>query len=157
MNEPSRALDAFRAAYETDRERFDPEDFDPLGLARAAMEEFNRGDVEAFLEQFHPDVEWLPLRSATEGAYRGYDGIRAWLEETSALFDYSRASIDAAEWRNGAILADGQLDLQGKQSGAALQLPVSWVLELEGDKIIWGRAFADRASAIEALDERSTA
>lgn len=155
MTDARDALIAFRAAHATEGDRFNPQDFEPLGLVRAAMEDFNRGDAEAFLDQTDPDIEWWPLRSATEGAYRGHEGVRAWFEETSALFDYIRASIDAAEWRAGRLLADGELKLQGKQSGAALELPVTWVLEFKGAKVIWGRAFGDRASAIEALDERS--
>jgi ketosteroid isomerase-like protein len=157
MSDAPDPLDAFQAAYRADREGFNPQDFDPLELSIAAMESFNGGDVESLLRQFDPDVEWWPLRSATEGPYRGHAGIRAWIEETSALFDFSRASIDAAEWRGGTILAAGELELRGRQSGAAIQTRVTWLLELKGDRVIWGRAFADRASALETLEERSSA
>lgn len=50
---------------------------DLLDVARGQMSAFNRGDVEAFADQFTEDAEWWPLRSETEGPYRGHDGLRA--------------------------------------------------------------------------------
>ncbi len=55
------------------------------------MAAFNARDVDTMLERFDPDVEWRPLRSETEGAYRGHDGIREWIAETAELFEHSYA------------------------------------------------------------------
>ncbi len=50
-----------------------------------------------------------------------------------------------------AVLAEGRIDLQGKASGAPIELPVTWVFRVRDDKITWGQAFTDRASALAEL------
>jgi ketosteroid isomerase-like protein len=46
---------------------------------------WNRGDVEALLEVFDPEVEVRPaLRTfLASTVYRGHDGVRTWFEETN--------------------------------------------------------------------------
>ena len=106
------------------------------------------------LAGFDPDVEWYPLRSETEGAYRGHDGIRKWLDETDELFEHSHAYIDEASWQgDDAILAQGRIDLQGKSSGAPIQLPTTWVFRVRDEKLLRGRAFTDRSAALRELGE----
>ncbi len=121
------------------------DDAEALALCQASMAAFNARDIDAMLERFDPEVEWWPLRSETEGAFRGHDGIRKWVDETAELFEHSRAQIDAARWiGDDAVLAEGRIDLQGKASGAPIELPVTWVFRLRDDKVVWGRAFNDR-------------
>jgi ketosteroid isomerase-like protein len=127
-------------------------DADALELCQAAMERFNSGEVEAILEGFDPEVEWWPLRSETEGPYLGHDGVRRWVQETAELFDHSYATISEARWEGDAILAEGRIDLQGKQSGAPIEIPVTWVFRVKGDKLAWGRAFTDRNAALAELE-----
>ena len=129
------------------------DDAEALELCQAGMTAFNARDVDTMLERFDPDVEWRPLRSETEGAYRGHDGIREWIAETAELFEHSRAQIDEARWVGAdAILAEGQIDLRGKASGAPIELPVTWVFRVRDDKITWGQAFTDRNEALAELE-----
>jgi len=125
---------------------------DPLPICQATMESFNSRDVDAMLARLDPEVEWWPLRSETEGAFYGHDGIRAWIAETSELFEHSCAHIERARWEGDAIVAEGRASLRGKQSGAPIELPVTWLFRLRDDKVIWGRAFSDPAAALAALD-----
>src|SRR4051794_36220047 len=89
---------------------------DPEALGRAAIREFNERDIDAFAARFTEEAEWLPFRAATEGAYRGPDGVREWLRETDELFDYSKAEIEQIEARGDTVIASGQLQLRGKGS-----------------------------------------
>jgi ketosteroid isomerase-like protein len=125
---------------------------DPLELCQLAMERFNGGDVEAIVDGFDEDVEWWPLRSQTEGPYHGHEGVRRWVAETDELFEYSYATITEASWRGDAIIAEGRIDLKGKQSGAPIQLPITWIFRVKGDKLVWGRAFTDRRAALTELE-----
>jgi ketosteroid isomerase-like protein len=119
------------------------------------MAAFNARDIDALLAGYDPEVEWWPLRSATEGPYRGHDGVRKWIAETDELFEHSYAYIDEASWHgDDAVLAQGRIELQGKASGAPIGLPVTWVFRLRGDKLVWARAFTDRAAALAALEPR---
>ena len=37
--------------------------------------------------RYHPDVEFLPLRAATEGGYHGLSGIESFVSDTFDVFD----------------------------------------------------------------------
>ena len=49
-------------------------------VLRSLVERWNTGDRKD-MSAFHPDVEWLPLRVATEGAYRGIAGIERFIAD----------------------------------------------------------------------------
>jgi hypothetical protein len=46
------------------------------------MEAFNGRDFDVFLELFHEEIEFFPLRSAIEGSYSGLVGVRKWWKDT---------------------------------------------------------------------------
>jgi ketosteroid isomerase-like protein len=49
---------------------------------RRAYAAANRGDVEGFLANVHPDVEFTSLVAEAEGeTFRGHDGVRRWWKE----------------------------------------------------------------------------
>lgn len=120
-------------------------------LARRALQMFNDRDVDCFVSCFTADAEWWPLRSATEGAYTGPEGIRAWFRETDELFDYIQAELGEVESIGGAAVSDGQLHVRGKGSGATVDMPITWVFRFEGEQVAWARAYADRAEALSDL------
>ena len=125
---------------------------DVEAFARAALEDFNNGYVDAFAARFADDAEWLPVRSATEGAYRGREGVRAWMRETSELFEHIGASIDTVDVRGDRALLTGNLSLRGRGSGAEIELPVFWVFRLRSEAIAYGRAHTDRNVALADLE-----
>jgi hypothetical protein len=45
------------------------------------------GGESRVAESFHPDVEFLPLRAATEGAYRGIDDMERFFADTLEVFE----------------------------------------------------------------------
>jgi ketosteroid isomerase-like protein len=124
---------------------------DVEAFARAALADFNNGNVDAFADRFAEDGEMLPFRSATEGAYRGPEGVRVWMRETAELFDHASAQIDEIESRAGEVMLTGSLHLRGKGSGAPVELPVVWVFRLSGEKIAYGRAHTSREDAMADL------
>ena len=125
---------------------------DWAALAREAIREFNERDEATFAARFADDAEWWPLRSETEGAYRGPDGVRAWFRETDELFDYIRAELlGPTELISDALVSDGRLHVRGKGSGATAEIAITWAFRYDGDKVIWARAYADRAQALADL------
>jgi ketosteroid isomerase-like protein len=117
-------------------------------LARTSMAAFNRRDVEAVVQTFAPDAEWWPLRSSTEGPYRGHDGIRAWFEDTAEMFEYLRAEVDDVDERGDVAVATGRLEVKGRGSGAAIEVPIAWVFRFAGEKVIWAKSYASREEAL---------
>jgi hypothetical protein len=58
-------------------------------LLRRGMEEINRDGINGVNPRlyYHPDVEYLPLRSATEGGYRAIAGIERFNADTEEVFE----------------------------------------------------------------------
>jgi ketosteroid isomerase-like protein len=115
---------------------------------RASIEAFGRRDIDAVVGAFARDGEWWPLRSATEGPYRGHDGIREWFADTAEQFEYLRATVDGVRECGDAVVAFGQLEVKGRQSGAPIEVPIAWVFRFAGDKMVWGRSYTDRDEAL---------
>jgi len=124
-------------------------------LARTSMAAFNRRDVEVVVRTFADDAEWWPLRSSTEGPYRGHDGIRAWFEDTAEMFEYLRAEVDDIDERDDIVVAFGRLEVKGRGSGAAIEQPMAWVFRFAGDKVIWAKSYADREEALAEAGRES--
>ena len=124
---------------------------DRIEQVRAHIGAFNRRDVDAVVRSFAPDVEWWPLRSATEGPYRGHDGIREWFADTAEQFEYIRATVDELREQGDAVVASGELHVKGRQSGASIDQPITWVFRFAGDKVVWGKSYTDPDEAAAAL------
>jgi ketosteroid isomerase-like protein len=121
---------------------------DRLELARTTFAAFNRRDVETYVRAFAPDAGWWPLRSSTEGPYRGHDGLRAWFDDTAEMFEYLRAEVEDLHEQDDVVVAFGRLEVKGRGSGAAIDLPIAWVFRFIDDKVIWAKSFAEREEAI---------
>jgi ketosteroid isomerase-like protein len=119
-------------------------------LVQEQMAAFNRRDVDAVMEVFAADVEWWPLRSSTEGPYRGHDGIRAWFDDTAQMFDELEAHVDDVVESDAVVVAVGRLSVRGRGSGAALEVPIAWVFRFLDDQIVWGKTFSEREEAYAA-------
>jgi hypothetical protein len=58
-------------------------------LARRAVDDWNRGEftVATLRLYYHPDVEWLPHRAETEGAFHGIEGMERFWADTQEVFE----------------------------------------------------------------------
>jgi ketosteroid isomerase-like protein len=106
------------------------------------------GDME-IRSSFHPDVEFRPLRAATEGAYRGIAGIKKFVADTEQVFekfDFRYDLLDLGE----RVLVWGQLHVRARQSGMETEFPMGGVFEFRDGKIVrWGD-FGSKEKALEA-------
>src|SRR2546423_13698924 len=89
-------------------------------LVRGVMDSWNRGERD--LSSFHPDVEWLPLRTATEGAYRGIAGIERFIADTDETFDKFELRQDVHD-PGDRIVAWGPVHVRGGKRGARAAIP----------------------------------
>jgi hypothetical protein len=56
-------------------------------LVRSLQDDWNRGVTAVDSDRFHPDLEFLPLRAATEGTYRGLAGFESFVADTLEVFE----------------------------------------------------------------------
>jgi ketosteroid isomerase-like protein len=101
--------------------------------------------VTALLEQVDEDTVFEPLRSATEGAFVGPDGMRRFLADTAETFDLFKATFpDVRDLGDGRVLAIGTLRMRGKASGVESEIPAAVIAEFRGGVL---RRFKDYGDA----------
>jgi ketosteroid isomerase-like protein len=114
------------------------------GLNRGEMNEM---EIRSF---FHPDVEFVPRRAATEGAFRGFAGIerfRADTEEILEKFEPHYEFLDLGE----RVVAWGTIHVRARQSGIDTDIPVGGVFEFRDGKIVRWEDFGSKDKALKAV------
>jgi ketosteroid isomerase-like protein len=104
-------------------------------LVRRTIERFNAGDREVHEEDADPECE---VHSAMTGSvYRGYDGLRSWMQEIDEQFDTWRVRLDEFAQATGErLLALGSIHFRGRQSGIELEVPVGWLFEFRAERLL---------------------
>jgi ketosteroid isomerase-like protein len=125
-----------------------------VDAARRLIDAWNRGDVEAYVNSFHPQIEWFSAvmgrMQGAETVYRGHEGIRRFWDEWHSVWDLT---IEISEYRDlgDTVLSLGRIRARGKASGVDLDVPVAYVGEAEGGLVRKLRAYLDPNEALEAL------
>ena len=126
-------------------------------VVRRCLDGWNRGDVDAWLDGAHPDIEWhSEVRERMEGGeapVRGLDGMRGFWDEWHSIWELT---IDVAEMRDlgDTVLVLGTFRTRGEASGVDLEQPVAYVFEFEEGLARRVRAYLDPQLALEALGLR---
>jgi ketosteroid isomerase-like protein len=118
-------------------------------LARAAIEDWNRGERESSLRYFHPAVEWLPHRAATEGAYLGVAGIERFRDDTEETFEKFEMNCELLDLGE-RVLMWGTIHVRARQSGIETDIPVGGLFEFRDGKIARWEDFGSRQRALDA-------
>jgi ketosteroid isomerase-like protein len=91
---------------------------------REGMEAYSRGDYEAALVGFHPDIEWSVENDVFPDAavYHGHEGVRAFWAQWAEVIDGMSLEIEECiavddEW----VLAVTRASGTGAGSGAAVE------------------------------------
>src|SRR5690349_21647878 len=114
-------------------------------LFERGVEAWNRGDFDAWIQQFDPDVEWqglIDVFRGHEGARRAWDSLRADVQ-LKVRFDDVR---DLGE----SMLALGEARAIGQRSGLHLTAEIAQLARFRDGRIVTLRDFARHAEALEA-------
>jgi ketosteroid isomerase-like protein len=124
-----------------------------------ALEAWNADNLDAFLAELDPEVEWHPsIEPAVEGSdatYLGLDGARrAWNEYRGEA--WGRLTSRAQEIRDlgESVLVLGHIDLSGRTTGLEFSQEVGQVITFRGGKIVRSQDFLSHAEALEAAGLR---
>jgi uncharacterized protein len=125
---------------------------------KRAVEANNRGDYDAFLEEFDPNVEWHSIFGVMFGGetsvIRGHEGVLAYLRDLDEGF-----AVREVQWSEFRDLGDqlvvlGHVRGRGRESGIELDSPYSGVAEFKRGKIVRYRDYFDHNEALEAAGLR---
>ena len=119
-----------------------------------AVDAFNRRDIEAYLEQLDPEVEFhVALQGMPGGApevYWGHDGIREQLRDLHEAFTEFHLEISEIRDLGERVVAIGQLRARGKESGAEVESPIGYVVDFKNGKAVRLDDYFDPNEALEA-------
>jgi len=123
------------------------ENLEAAGRCYAALRE---DDIEACLENVHPDAEWHSLILEIEGLFRGHEGIRKWWKELRSVFpdwDPSIAEMrDLGDW----VLVHAQGAGSGASSGVDITDDFWQIARFREGRIVWYGAFRSEQEALDA-------
>ena len=118
-------------------------------LARELHDDWNRGETAVREDLWHPDVEFLPLRSAVEGGYHGLSGIEAFIRDTLEVFERFEMRYEYADL-GGRVLAWGSIHVRARGSGVETDIETGGLLEFRDGKIVRWEDFGSKQRALEA-------
>ena len=124
---------------------------------RRSLDGWNRGDVDAWLQSAHPEIEWFSevarRMEGSETVYRGTAEMRRYWDEWHSVWE---VTIDVSEIRDlgETVLALGRIRTHGEVSGIDLDQPVAYVFEFDGDLARKVRAYLDPQRALETVGLR---
>ena len=125
----------------------------PIQLIPSLFDAFNARDEERLMELVDPEFVWdapTAAMAGREGPYRGYRGLRDYLDDVDKLWEEMRATPIQVRMRGGDVFVVGRLYARGRTLGIR-DLPVAWSLKFEERRFIYGEVHEDpRRAALAA-------
>jgi ketosteroid isomerase-like protein len=121
---------------------------------RRTLAAWERGDVKAFLEDWHPESEFFSTFMVQgEGdvrAFRGPQGMRQYWDEWHALWDLS---VEVSETRDlgDTVLVVAAMEVRGKGSGVKIESPLAYVIELDNGLLRKVHTYLNLTEALKAV------
>jgi ketosteroid isomerase-like protein len=116
----------------------------------------NRLDAAALMEVVDERSVFEPLRSATEGAFVGPDGMRRFLADTAETFDLFKATYpDVRDLGDGRLLAIGTIRMRGRESGVEADVATAAIVEFRDGVLVSYKDYGDAQLALEAAGLRA--
>ena len=92
-------------------------------LTRRFVDTYNSRQLEAQIELFDPEIEFVPLRALLEDTvYRGHDGIRRFARDLEESWSEAHVELLELEARGEQAVSIGRLTLKGRSSGAVTEV-----------------------------------
>jgi putative acetyltransferase len=122
-------------------------------LAHELFDSLNEGDMEAFFDLLHPEVEVREEFLAPDVAvYRGHEGVRKWLNRSTEAMGGFRWEPLRFMRLADAIVIPVRLTARGAGSGAQVTADLVHMVRMRDDKVSLLAAYPDLQSAVKAAD-----
>jgi len=114
---------------------------------------FNRGDFDAAVEDFHPDIDWIAWDALPDGGtLRGRDAVREFFKTWHEAFDQIRVEVEELIDAGDQVVAVTCVRGRGGGSTAEVVSPiVPWVWTIRNGQVIRMEMFANKEEALETL------
>lgn len=122
-------------------------------LAERGYAALNAGDLEAFLEIVHPEVEFGSLVAEAEGrSYRGHEGVREWW---GSVRDSMRGlHFEVQDMRDFGDRMVTQVRVTGEVGGVEIPQGMWQALRVRDGRPVWWQTFRTEGEAMRAVEEQ---
>jgi ketosteroid isomerase-like protein len=118
------------------------------------IEAFNRGDLERWLETFHPDADLELQNAELEGAYSGHDDLRRFFPDFTESFEMFEVRCMDVRDMGDLVLALGTLRTIARGSRIEQEGPVAFVASFQDGLCIHLKDYGEWGQALEAAGLR---
>jgi ketosteroid isomerase-like protein len=125
--------------------------------AREAYDAFNRGDYESWIAHLAEDVELHDLDETPDtGVFHGHAGARKWLAKLEDAWGVGGIQLEPTSFTEGEGVVVGHVHASatGARGGVPIEMTLHIVVRLRDQKVVWMKAFLERAEALEAAGLR---
>ena len=123
----------------------------PEEVVRRLAERWNAGEVEPFVELFHPEIVFLSSESWPEsGPYEGLEAMRTFAADFRAVWEDVELEIDELFPGKDAVAGACHWATRGRASGVEGRLDFSIVIWVREGLIVRGQFFEELDDALEA-------
>jgi ketosteroid isomerase-like protein len=114
---------------------------------------FSRGDLDAAVQDFHPDIDWIGWDALSDGGVvRGRDGVREFFRTWREAFDELTVEPEEIIEEGQHLIVQTRVHGRGRESTADITAPlVPWVWTIRDGQVVRMEMFANRAEAFESL------
>ena len=123
-------------------------------IIRRAVEAFNTGTLDTWLELFDPEIDYRAMEGALDdvGEIHGTDAMRRYVQDWLDLFeDFTGVAEELLDVGEDQVVAVLLLSGRAKLSGIETQVRYAVVYALREEKIVRGREYEDRQQALQAI------
>jgi ketosteroid isomerase-like protein len=114
-----------------------------IEIVRAAIDAWNRSDVEAWIGAWDEHAEFHPLRAQSQGrAYHGHDGLRRFVAEIAEEWEKVRFEVNEIRGAGEQVVALGRVRARGRARGVERDVPLALVGVVRDKKVVYSRCGA---------------
>jgi ketosteroid isomerase-like protein len=127
-----------------------------LEVARAGVEAYQRGDIEAVLAMTAEDNEiFLPPTLPNSGTFRGHEGFLTWVGQWLEAWEEFAVEVrDIEPVGDRHVVATMRQSARGKGSGIPVEMEIFYMWEIRGDEILAMHLYPTREEAMDAAERR---
>jgi len=128
------------------------------GLVERLYEAFNRRDPEEIAAVCDETMEFFPVVTAEaigrDAPYVGPNGLHEYLADAAKVWEELLITPSRIEQRGDRLLVRGRVYARSRELGIR-DMPVAWIWEVRGDRIVRGEVFPDPEHAVERFSAMS--
>ena len=127
---------------------------DNLDVIRRGYDAFGRGDINALLDLFDDQIQWVtpgPAELATSGRRTGRQEVAGFFASVNEIFDIQRFEPGEFIAQGDRIVVLGNETARVRATGKVLELDWVHVFAMRNGKVVAFQEFFDTAAVVAAI------